>query len=134
MLLAIFALVLLMNLSLSIHRVKIFSITDSKEHQIDLEANSFGQSVMEEIFYSINRYNELDASYAHLSDVTNSGSRVEYTTFFGDTLYATVGLSGEKLLVHDMDGRQVTVRVYHKSDHNEYVMRVEYQSALNPIW
>lgn len=133
-LLAIFALVLLMNLSLSIHRAQIMSISDSMEYQIDLEANNFGHSIMEEIFYSLNRYDELDAFYVHLSDVSNPNSRLEYATYFGDTLYATVDLSNEKPLVHDVDGRQVTVRVYHKSDHNEYIMRVEYQSALNPIW
>jgi len=133
-LLAIGALILLMNISLSIHRSQIHSISDSLDHQLDIEAINFGQSLMEAVFYSVNDYSELDALYENLSDVTDPDSRLEYQTIFEDILYATIDLSGEKQLINNVTGRQVTVRVYSISDNDEYMLKVEYKGSVNPIW
>ncbi len=133
-LLAIGALILLMNVSLSIHRSQINSLSGTLDHQIDMEAVNFGQSLMETVFYYVNEYGELDAVFDNLYDVTDPNYRLEYPTVFEDTLYATIGLSGEKQLVHNVTGRQVTIRVYKKSDNDEYNLKVEYRGAVNPIW
>jgi hypothetical protein len=132
--LAIGALIILMNISTSIHRGQIRSLSDSLDHQLDMEAIYFGQSVMEAVFYSVNVYDDLDSLYGNFSDVTNPGARLEYAAFLGDTLLATIDLSGEKQLMTNVIGRQVTVRVFEKTEKNEYIRKVEYTGTVNPIW
>lgn len=133
-LLAIGALVLLMNISMAIHRSQIHSISDSLDHQLDIEAINYGQSLMEAVFYSVNEYSELDALYENLSDVTDPSSRLEYETIFGDSLYATIDLHVEEQLINNVTGRQITVRVFGKSDDADYLLKVEYKGTVNSIW
>ncbi len=132
-LLAIGGLILLMNITMSINRSQINSLTDTFDHQLTLDAVNYGQSVIEVILYSVREYSELEALYENYSDVTNPNNRLSYEASFGDTLYATIGLSEETILINNVYGRRVSVFVY-TYENNEYSLLVEYIASVNSIW
>lgn len=132
-LLAIGGLILLMNITLSINRSQMSSLTDTFDHQLTLDAVNYGQSVIEVILYSVREYSELEALYQNYSDVNDPNSRLTNEASFGDTLYAVIGLSDETMLINNINGRCVSVFVYVK-EKNEYSLLVEYRAAVNSIW
>jgi len=132
-LLAIGGLILLMNITMSINRSQMSSLTDTFDHQLTLDAVNYGQSVIEVILYSVREYSELESLYQNYSDVTDPNSRLTYEASFGDTLYAVIGLSEETLLINNINGRRVSVFVYAK-EKNEYSLLVEYRASVNSIW
>jgi len=132
-LLAIGGLILLMNITMSINRSQMSSLTDTFDHQLTLDAVNYGQSVIEVILYSVREYSELESLYQNYSDVTDPNSRLPYEASFGDTLYAVIGLSEETLLINNISGRHVSVFVY-KKEKNDYLLLVEYRASVNSIW
>lgn len=124
------SIVLLSMLTMTINKIYISSVRNSVDAQHTSDAINFGQDLSDRIHNYAFRYSELDVDFGGLTDVATPGSRIEFVSPVGETLYATVTLSADGVnLVEGQTGRLVTIRVFRKIDNN-YEMEVEYSTSV----
>ena len=129
-LLTLTSIVLLSMLTMSINKIYITSVRNSVETQHTSDAINFGRDLSDRIHNYAFKYAQLDNDFGGLTDETTAGSRIEFVSPVGETLYATVTLSAEGVnLVEGQTGRIATIRVFHKKDNN-YEMKVEYSTSV----
>lgn len=129
-LLAVGAILLLMNITTSLNRSYVAAIGETMSHQVDIEAIQFGQALSENLFSASRDYDNLDTLFGGFDDVTTPGKRFQFVTAFGDSLFATVQLGSEKTLRYSITGRVANIEVFSKED-DQYIKRVENSVTLN---
>ncbi len=131
-LLTLASIVLLAFITMSIRSIYVQSVNNSIDTLYTTEALNFGRTLSERIqSYSSNpaMYNELDNDFGDFNDVNDAGSRIEFLTPSGHTLYATVELSGETNVLYGQNGRFATIRVFEEVNDN-FTLKSEYVTAV----
>ena len=129
-LLAVGAILLLMNITTSLNRSYVAAVGETLSHQIDIEAIQFGQALSENLFSASRDYDNLDTLFGGFDDVTTPGKRFQFVTAFGDSLFATVQLGSEKTLRYNITGRVADIEIFSKED-GQYVRRAQNVVTLN---
>lgn len=129
--LALGAIMLLMVITTTLNRTYVVALSETLDHQLEMEAIQFGQAISESIFSASREYENLTQMFGHLTNVSNKQQRIEFLTAFNDTLYATIHLSSEQQLLHAVEGRTAHIRVYTK-DNSNYRVRAENIVTINP--
>ena len=129
--LSIGAIMLLMVVTTTLNRTYVVALSDTIEHQLDLEAIQYGQALSESVLSASKEYENLQQMFGHLTNVSNNQQRLEFLTAFSDTLFATIHLSAEQQLVHAVQGRKAHIRVYSRQGAN-YRVRAENIVSINP--
>lgn len=131
-LLAVGAILLLMNVTLNLNRSYVSALSDTFSHQIDIEAIQFGQALSENLFSAGRDYESLQHFFDNYDDVTQPQSRIPFMTAFGDSLFATIEFSAEQTLLHNVSGRKATITIYSR-ENNDYIARAQNIVTVNPL-
>jgi hypothetical protein len=130
-LLTLAAVVLLAYISLNIQRMYVQSVNNTIDSQYTSDALNFGRDLSDRIQSYAFNYDQLMNDFEGLDDVTDSNSRLEFTTQIGEIFFATVSISDETELIHEQTGRKATIRVYeYHEPSNEYRLQAEYVTAI----
>ncbi len=116
--LALGALSILMYISTGITRSYLQSATETVRIQKELDAITFGRTLSETMFSQRGNYTSFDQLFGAYDDVTNPNTRFAYGTPSGDSLFAIIQLSSESVLMHGVNGRIATIRVFDENDGN----------------
>lgn len=123
---------LLLYMSVNINRIYLSSVEQSLQIQRETEIISYGQSLSERMYAQSTNYEHLQSGYGHFNDVTSEEHRLQKITETGDTLFATIGLSKEKVLMLNEKGRIATITIFDKSE-GKYVQKGQFSAAITPI-
>jgi hypothetical protein len=132
-LLTLASIVLLAIISMSIRSTYLQSVNNSVQTQYTSDALDYGRTLSERVqAYSADPalYSELVNDFGGLTDETDASSRLEYVSPAGETLYATVEISAEKVVLFDQMGREVTIRVYDAKNENDITLISEYVTVV----
>ncbi len=127
------SIILLGIISMSVRSMYVQSVNNTIDSQVTSDALNFGRDIAEEIHSFAFAYDQLDAVYGQMNDVTNNEARIEFTSPAGLTLYTTIELSAEQELKHNQLGRQVTIRVFEQERENDFRQIAEYLTAVLPL-
>lgn len=131
-LLSVGAVILLSIVSLSIGRMYVQSVNNSVDAQHTNDALNLGRDLSEEIQSYAFKYDELEADFGDLNDVTNPFRRRTYPSEAGELFYVTYELDGEEELVHGQSGRIVTIRIFAEQN-SQFRKKAEYVTAVMPM-
>ncbi|GAB5409991.1 MAG: hypothetical protein BalsKO_23560 [Balneolaceae bacterium] len=106
------AIAVFMFLSMNIHRGYLNATQQTLNSQQEVDAINFGISVTDELYSQSFNYDSLVANYGSLNNVSLESTRKNYVTLSGDTLVATIELSGEQEIIEGAQGRIATVIIY----------------------
>ena len=129
-LLAIGAIALFMYLSVNISQSYLLATTQTVDQQSNLDAVNFGQSLAEQIYAT--KYDTLEFIYGKYNDVLDPNSRMSESSASGDTLYAEIDISAEKPLIHGVDGKVATIKIFMEKDDN-MSQKAGYKVALTEM-
>ncbi|MBP3191913.1 hypothetical protein [Natronogracilivirga saccharolytica] len=131
-LLSVGAVILLSIVSLSIGRMYVQSVHNSVDHQHTNDALNLGRDLSEEIQSYAFKYDELEADFGDLSDVTNPARRRTFPSEAGELFYVTYELEADEELVHGQGGHIVTIRIFMEQK-SQYTKKAEYVTAVLPM-
>tara|TARA_R110000868_G_scaffold259361_3_gene517212 strand:- start:41515 stop:41883 length:369 start_codon:yes stop_codon:yes gene_type:complete len=101
-----------MYLSISVNRSYLLATEQTVDHQLELDAINYGNSVSELMYSQIKNYATLDANYGGFSNINNPINRLNFTTSIRNELSATITLSAEQEVLQGVNGRVATITVY----------------------
>lgn len=129
-LLAVGAILILMNVTMTLNRSYVLAISDTIELQNDIEAIQFAQALSESVFSLGNNPNAMVQHFGQFNDINEPANRIEFTTALENTLYAALDISDETTLSHGVTGRVVTITVY-SEDANQFELRAQNIISVN---
>ena len=124
------SIVLLAIITMSIRSMYTQSVHQTVGSQETADALNLGRDIAETLHSYSFRYDQLDSDFGGLNDVTDENSRIEFESQIEGTLYATVELSAEEVLIHDQLGRRATIRIYKEEREGDFRMKAEYTTAI----
>ncbi|MDZ7693587.1 MAG: hypothetical protein U5K69_21125 [Balneolaceae bacterium] len=130
--LALGAIVLFMITALNVNRNYVRGVKQNLDQQKYINAINYGQTIAGGIYSQVNNYDNIEDVYGDYDDVTDPARRLQTVTSLNDTLFATVALSGEEVLVHGTNGKKATITVYELVG-ADYRQRAQYVTAITPI-
>jgi hypothetical protein len=127
------SIVLLAIISISIRSMYMQSVNNTVDSQLTSDALNLGRDLAEELHSFAFRYDQLDAEYGNMNDITNPNTRIEFTPQIGVTFYATIELSAEQTLIHNQQGRIATIRIFEEVRNEEFVELAEYVTSVSNL-
>lgn len=128
-LMALMALVLFTTITVSINRTRILATEQTIEHQVDLEAINYGQSIMEIISNIANT----ETGFENLRQDFNNTTRSHiFTTGSGKTLYAHIQVQESGLVKEGVSYKLVTISVFADPERTE--LKSRYRASFNKWW
>ena len=131
--LSLASIVLLAIVTMSIRQMYVQSVHNTVGTQETADALNFGRDVAEDIHSYAFMYDQLEAAYGNLNDVTDSATRLMFESQIEGTLYATVELASEEELIHGQLGRRATIRIYKEEKEDDFRKLAEYKTAVSPL-
>jgi len=126
---AILALILFTTITVTINRTRINATTQTIDKQIELEAITYGQSLVE----IISNLAVTEAGYNNLSGTTLREKT--FTPGSGTTLYSKIEVNTSGALVkHGVPYKLVTVSIYTDSSREEQFLSTRYKISFSKWW
>jgi hypothetical protein len=134
-LLTILALVLFATITATINRTRIFATMLTIEHQHELEAVSYGQTLIEVLSNIANTESGYDDLEARVND-SNAIWNDPYTTDSGNILYSDVAVHTGTITVssNNHEYKKVTVSIYSDSSKSDEFLKSRYITAFSKWW
>ncbi|MEX0648814.1 MAG: hypothetical protein WEA56_12470 [Balneolaceae bacterium] len=126
------AIALLSYITLNISRTYITSVKEAVQIQREIEIINYGQSLSELMYSQSTNYDNFHVQYGNLSDINSPGSRLSYGTQSGDSLYATIDISPEEVILLDEMGRIATVTIFEQEESN-FIQKARFFTAITPM-
>ncbi len=130
-LMAILSLVLFTTITLSINRTRIIATNQTIDHQVDLEAINYGQSLMEIIS---NIANTESGFFSLKYEFDNTTWSRTFTTGSGRTLYAHISIEDSGLTKEGVDYKLAIISVYSDASMTGQHLKSKYQASFNKWW